>query len=282
MAELEKCVREIRGFVTHERFLLGQTVAEMRECALGGTIEVVNITDFPSDAILVSKTAIRTLNLRRLLASDAKAWLRRKWTGREVRRKERARKNKEYLEYLLWLWDVCVKLVLDAIDTDHTPDALPQIWWIGTGLGSSMPFHAAGIHSPGSTENTFSKAVSSYTPSIKTLGYAHRRARITKNTQASLLIATMPTTPADTLHSDMGKLCDLPGVVIEEKRVTEMVAGKISVQSLDSPSVAQVIDKMRDCTIAHFACHGSTDHADPSNSGLIMQRQDDQGLNKTD
>ncbi|KJZ69927.1 hypothetical protein HIM_10683 [Hirsutella minnesotensis 3608] len=278
MAELEECVKEIRGFAGHERFLLGQTVAEMQECALGGTIVVVNITDFRSDAILVSQTAIHTLGLPRLLASDAEAWLRKKWTGREARRRERARKNKEYLEYLLWLWDVCVKLVLDALDTDHTQDALPRIWWIGTGLGSSMPFHAAGVHSPGSTENAFSKAVSSYTPSIKTLGYAHRRARITKGTQVSLLVATMPTTPAVALNSDIGKPCDLPGVMIEDNHVTELLAGKIPVQSLNLPSVSQVIDKLRDCSIAHFACHGSTDHVDPSNSGLILQRQDDQGL----
>jgi CHAT domain-containing protein len=141
-----------------------------------------------------------------------------------------------------------------------------------------MPFHAAGVHSPGSTENAFSKAVSSYTPSIKTLGYAHRRDRITQSTQVSLLIATMPTTPADALSPDAGKPCDLPGIMTEEKHVTELVAGNMLVQSLNSPSVAQVIDKMRDCSIAHFACHGLTDHADPSNSGLILQRQDDQGL----
>lgn len=119
---------------------------------------------------------------------------------------------------------------------------------------------------------------SSYTPSIKTLGYAHRRAHTMEGTQASLLIATMPTTPAGASHSNIGKLCDLPGVTEEEKRVTELLAGNIPVQSLNSPSVAQVIDKMRDCTIAHFACHGSTDHVYPSNSSLILQRQGDQGL----
>ncbi|GJN78762.1 hypothetical protein PLIIFM63780_002271 [Purpureocillium lilacinum] len=219
LAELDRCVLEIWGFAGYERSLVSQTVAEMQQCALGGTIMVVNITDFRSHAILVSKAAVRTLNLPRLVASDAKAWLRKKWTGLEVHRDERGRKNKEYLEYFLWLWNVCVKLVLDAIDTDHTPDALPRIWWMGTGHGSSMPFRAAGVHSPDSTENTFSKAVSSYTPSIKTLGYAHHRARITKNTQASLLIATMPTTPAGALHSNTGKLSDLPGVTAEEKVV---------------------------------------------------------------
>ncbi|PWI64025.1 hypothetical protein PCL_00446, partial [Purpureocillium lilacinum] len=278
MAEFDECVKEIRGLAGHERFLLGQTVAEMQECAIGGTIVVVNITDFRSDAILVSKTAIRTLNLPRLLASDARAWLCEKWTGRDVRRKDRAKKNKDYLKYLRWLWDGCVKLVLDAVDTGHTPDALPRIWWVGTGLGSSMPFHAAGVHSPGSSENAFCKAVSSYTPSIKTLGYAHCRARATESLQASILIATMPTTPVDTSRPNPGKLCDLPGVVIEEERVRALLAGNIPVQSLKSPSAGHVIDRVRQCSIAHFACHGSTDHADPSNSALIFQRQDDQEL----
>ncbi|PWI64610.1 hypothetical protein PCL_09504 [Purpureocillium lilacinum] len=277
LAELEGCVKQIREFAGYGRFLLGQTAAEMKKCAQGGTIVVVNITHFRSDAILVSQAAIRTLNLPRLLASDAKAWLSKKWTG-QVRRRERAQNNKEYLEYLRWLWDVCVKLVLDAIDTNHRPDTLPRIWWVGTGLGSSMPFHAAGVHSPGSTENALSKAVSSYTPSIKALGYAHRRAHHTESSAISLLFATMPTTPADSSRPNAGRLCDLPGVVTEEKRVRELLTGSIPLQSLKSPSVADVMDQMRHCSVAHFACHGLTDHTDPSNSGLILQKQHGQAV----
>lgn len=48
---------------------------------------------------------------------------------------------------------------------------LPRIWWIGTGLASSLPFHAAGHHTTGSVENTYSCAISSYTPSLKSLRY---------------------------------------------------------------------------------------------------------------
>ncbi|PWI63994.1 hypothetical protein PCL_00833 [Purpureocillium lilacinum] len=272
LAELDRCIDDIRGCAGYERFLLGQTVTEMQECAQGGTIVVVNITDFRSDGILVSKSAIRALNLPRLLAADARAWLSKKWTGREVRRKDRGQKNKEYVEYLFWLWDVCVKPVLHALGVSSSTGALPRIWWIGTGLGSSMPFHAAGVHSPGSTENALSKVVSSYTASIKALGFAQRQARITEGTQASLLFTTMPTTPADPSHPDTGKLCDLPGVMLEEQRVRELLAGHMPMQSLRSPRVAHAIDRMRHCSIAHFACHGLTDHTDPLNSGLILQK----------
>jgi hypothetical protein len=38
----------------HERFLLGHTAAEIQECAAGGSIVVVNITDFRSDAIIIT------------------------------------------------------------------------------------------------------------------------------------------------------------------------------------------------------------------------------------
>ncbi|KAK4244031.1 CHAT domain-containing protein [Corynascus novoguineensis] len=181
VAELNACIREIRGITGNKRFLLGQTMAEIQERAVGGTIVVVNITGLRSDAILVSRAAIKTLNLPQLLASDVLAWLGKKWTGREVRRRERPQKNREYLEYL-----TC---------TDDRANDLPRIWWIGTGLGSSMPFYTARIHSPSSTENVFSRAISSYTPSIKALGYTQHRSRATGRAEGSLLIATMPTTP---------------------------------------------------------------------------------------
>ncbi|KAL2195348.1 CHAT domain-containing protein [Corynascus similis CBS 632.67] len=274
MAELNVCIREIRGIAGNERFLLGQTVAEIQECAVGGTVVVVNITKFRSDAILVSQAAIKALNLPRLLASDALVWLGKKWTGREVRRRERLQKNREHLQYVTWLWDVCVKPILDEVhSTEDGANGLPWIWWIGTGLGSSMPFHAAGIHSPSSTENAFSKAISSYTPSIKALGYSQRRSRATGSAKDSLLIATMPTTPAQGLQPDARKPPDLPGVVEEKKRISNVMNAYLSIEPLDLPSVDQVVNKLQDCLIARFACHGYTDHIDPSNSGLILQKQ---------
>ncbi|KAL2152172.1 hypothetical protein VTH82DRAFT_5356 [Thermothelomyces myriococcoides] len=275
----------------------------MQECAVGGTIIVVNITQVRSDAILVSRTAIKTLHLPRLDYETASAWLNKSWTGRKTRRRERPQKNKSYLEYLAWLWDVCTKPILDEIWCTHDgASGLPRVWWIGTGLGGSMPFHAAGVHLPGSTENAFSRAISSYTPSIKALGYAQRRERLTGSVQGSLLIAAMPTTPARisqpdahnlldfpdvfgdtvatmltmparTLQPDARYLPDLPGVVEEKNEVMNVMKACMTVDALDLPSVDQVVDRLKYCRIAHFACHGYTDHWDPSNSGLIFQKQ---------
>ncbi|KFX90204.1 hypothetical protein V490_06595 [Pseudogymnoascus sp. VKM F-3557] len=272
IADLDACVTEIRNTPGQERFLLGQTTAEMQECAAGGTIVIVNIA-IRSDAIIVSTEGIQVLNLPKLLYGDAKGWLDRKWTGR---RGERAQKNKEYLEYLSWLWEVCVKQVLDEVDNSHgTAYGLPRIWWIGTGLASSMPFHAAGKHFTGSTENALSRAISSYTPSIKALGYSRYRARAADPKGGTLLITTMPTTPGNDqgLGQNSHKPPRLPGVKEEKVQVTGVAGSHLKVESLDHPSVGQVIDRLENCYIAHFACHGYTDHSDPSNSGLILQKR---------
>jgi hypothetical protein len=60
-----------------------------------------------------------------------------------------------------------------------------------------MPFHAAGIHRAGLTETAYHRAVSSYAPSIKTLAHAHKRAKDSETMYGSLLVVSMPTTPAE-------------------------------------------------------------------------------------
>jgi tetratricopeptide (TPR) repeat protein len=266
--DLDACIGEIRNIMGYERFLLGQTIAEMQECAAGGSILVVNITEFRSDAIIVSPAAIKAINLSELSASDAKAWLSKDWTGR---RAERAAKNREYLAYLAWLWKSCVRQILDELRILHEPAAqdLSRVWWIGSGLASSMPFHAAGIHRIGTTETAYHKVVSSYTPSIKALAHARRRTKNLEMTRGSLLVVTMPTTPAD----GQRPLSGLPGVTREKDTLLGLSRGHISAEHMEQPSVDQVLEGLRRCCIAHFACHGSTDHVDPSKSGLILQRR---------
>ncbi|KAN0076282.1 CHAT domain containing protein [Elaphomyces granulatus] len=272
-AELDVCIRTIRGIPDHRRFLLGQTVAEMQECAGDGNVVVVNITEFRSDAIIVSRNTVKAVPLSQLSASDTIAWLSKRWTSRK--RSEQKKKNEEFLGYLSWLWQACVKQILDEISTQNQPtQGLPRVWWIGTGLASSMPFHAAGLHTRVSTENAYSRVISSYTPSIKTLAHARNWARSTdesRTAHGSLLITTMLTTPGACSEKDAPK--NLPGVIEEKNEIIKVAHDrKVTAIALDQPSAEQVLESLAACRIAHFACHGISDSLDPSNSGLILQK----------
>ncbi|KAN0071674.1 CHAT domain containing protein [Elaphomyces granulatus] len=271
-AELDACMRTIRGIPDYRRFLLGQTVAKMQECAGEGTVVVVNITEFRSDAILVSRNAVKTVPLSQLSAPDTRAWLSKSWTAKK--RSGQKQKNEEFLGYLSWLWQACVKQILGEISTQNRPtQGLPRVWWMGTGLASSMPFHAAGLHMRGSTENAYSRVISSYTPSIKALAYARNWARSTEESRAahgSLLVATMPTTPRGRSEKNPPK--DLPGVTKERDEIIKAAHDRINVVALNQPSAEQVLESLKVCRIAHFACHGTSDSLDPSNSGLILQK----------
>jgi CHAT domain-containing protein len=51
----------------------------------------------------------------------------------------------------------------------------------------------------------------------------------------------------------------------------EATNGVLKSEELDQPSATQVTESSKRCSIAHFACHGSSNRADPSNSGLVFQ-----------
>jgi hypothetical protein len=159
--------------------MAAQSIEAMQACAVGGNVVVVNVSQLRSDVIIVLPTGIRMIHLPSLSAADAEIWIGKQWHGL---RSERGARNKEYAEFLKWLWEVCVKHVLDAIGYTKSVsiEYLSRIWWIGTGLASSMPFHAAGDYSPGSTENTFNHVISSYAPSIKALSYSRSRCSVDK------------------------------------------------------------------------------------------------------
>jgi len=270
-AELELCIKSIQSVPGQELFMAAQSTEAMQACAVGGNVVVINISQLRSDAIIVSPTGIRTIRLPSLSAADAETWIGKQWHGL---RSERGARNKEYVEFLKWLWEVCVKHVLHAIRCTNnvSVEHCSRIWWIGTGLASSMPFHAAGDHSPGSTKNTFTHVISSYVPSIKALSYSRSRCSVDKGLQLKALIATMPVTPGMKPGLDR-----LPGVLDEKRSVIEILQHFITVEEIEQPSAAAVIHSVEYCDIAHFACHGRTSHIDPSSSGLILQRKDEPG-----
>lgn len=131
----------------------------------------------------------------------------------------------------------------------------------------------AGKHTPGSTENTYSKVISSYTASVKALSYSQNLSERVKQQMTDddpLLIATMPTTPKG--PTDENPPNKLKGVKNEQREIEKAAQDCISTVVLEHPSIHQVIKKLKESRFAHFACHGVSDGSDPSNSGLILQK----------
>ena len=125
----------------------------------------------------------------------------------------------------------------------------------------------------GSTENAYSRVISSYTPSIKALAYAQNWARSTEEPWAahgSLLITIMPTTPRG--RSEKHAPSALPGVIKEKDEILKAAQDRITTVVLNQPATEQVLESLETCRFAHFACHGISDSLDPSNSGLILQK----------
>ena len=101
---------------------------------------------------------------------------------------------------LEWLWDVAVKPVLNELGFTQMPshgETWPRVWWVGSGLLSILPIHAAGYHDSTPPETALDRVISSYASTVKSLSYA--RERVARANQVKLkekaILVAMPTTP---------------------------------------------------------------------------------------
>lgn len=84
--------------------------------------------------------------------------------------------------------------------------------------------------------------------------------------EQSLLVVKMLTTPG---HSP------LTGANREAEIIEGVAKQKWTVKSLAHPTASQVLEAISGASIAHFACHGSSDPADPMASHLLLQKEDE-------
>jgi tetratricopeptide (TPR) repeat protein len=266
-ADLEDCIRDIRQLPNQDRFLLPPATKVLMSCASEGPIVIVNITSFSSDAIIITTTEIKAINLPNIQGAEIAQY--RPWSLTADTRKatlvETSSGEDKISEPFSKLWSDCVRLVLEELGLMRPSKSqeLPRIWWIGTGLASSLPFHAAGLHSAGSIENTASYMISSYIPTIKALLHAREKAaEHAIDAENSVLLVKMPHTPGER---------NLSGVEAEDKAIRCVFGDSVRVRSLDRPSKNEVLENLGNFSIVHFACHGSSDSRDPSRSFLALQ-----------
>ena len=165
--QFDTILRTIRGFEGFERFLLGPSEGDLKALAKYGPIVFLNVSEVRSDAFLVESQRIRSLRLPQLNHNDLDAYSKRfLYAVQPMNIKSHSTATSELDEVLKWLWNVAVGPILDELGFKEPPigDKWPRVWWIGSGLLSVLPIHAAGHHSDGSARTAIDRVISSYVP----------------------------------------------------------------------------------------------------------------------
>jgi hypothetical protein len=274
--QFDSVVEGIRALPGFEGFLQGISSTGLMELALPGPIVVLNAAPgFPrSDAFIVTSVKIGSIPLPLLRYSDLESnfTLFRQALGRR-QLKTYVSAKADIRRVLEWLWDVAVGPVLDALCFRECPangSAWPHVWWVGTGMLSFLPIHAAGYNSDGSGPNTLDRVISSYAPTIQSLSYAREKTKkVSFEQPKAALLVSMPETP---------KVKPLVHVEAEVKELERIISTSMVKHILQRPTKKQVISLLDSCPIAHFACHGRSAVDDPSKSTLLLDDWEDDPL----
>jgi hypothetical protein len=269
-AAFGEVVAQIRSRAGFSGFMLPPSAAELAAQARDGPVAVLNVSHYRSDALLLTATGVTSVPLPQLTPAAVQA---------------RALSLRDDLdgtlnETLDWLWETAAKPVLDALGRGSlgpgalgpgalgpgslgpgapaSPAAgpLPRMWWMPTGALSLLPLHAAG--------QVMDRVVSSYVPTLRAL--AHARAARASGAAPRSLVVSMPFSPGGAA-SPPGGAASPPGAAEEIRLLRSVLPGP---RILTQPGRAEVLRRLSGCAIAHFACHGITNAADPSRTGLVL------------
>ncbi|MGW2081574.1 CHAT domain-containing protein [Streptomyces sp. NPDC001939] len=281
VAEFNATVAAIRGLEGLESFLLPPEPEELIAEARYGPVVVFNVSHSRGDALLLTTDGIDHLHLPGLSESTVTANVNRFHQALSVTGDRMAGITKHVAaqetlsEVLEWLWDTAAGPVMSALGFHHSPEAgevWPRIWWAAGGLLGLLPLHAAGHHRKGCEEErdrtVMDRVVSSYTPTVRALRHARRHGSVPSTTGPALIVA-MPTTPDANPLSRVADEAKTLYARLPQPRLL-MHAGTVPDVPTQAPTKANVLAQLTDCTIAHFACHGSSDPSDPSQSRLLL------------
>lgn len=273
-ARFETLLAEIRRSPGFAGFGLPPGEEELTDEAREGMLVVLTTSAYGSDALVVRPEGVTRVALagagEEEVTERAAAFQRRLRAARDADTSRPA-----LLAYvadtLAWLRAEIVAPVLAAAPPVPARDGRrARLWWIPCGPFTWLPVHAAaGAPRDGAARGAARGAVSSYTPSIRALHHARRRdaARRADGVVRSLIVAA-PRVPGAP---------ELPATAREAADLRALLPGHIRLGGPDGPADAAapataeaVLDHLRTCSVAHFACHGVTDEDDPSRSRLLL------------
>lgn len=271
--DIRSCLEKISALDGFHDFMQGPTQSDLEAAAARGPIVIVIVSPIRSDAIIITKDASDPLllPLPELKYQKAEEYRKADLTNPS---KNTDQKNRIIREMQIWLWDNCVKLVIQKLDNLSTSGpAKHHIWWMGIGMANFLPFHAAGNYVLNARETALSRAISLYISTFKLLIHGRRKLksecpepdvqRLPKiQPKPRLAVIVMPSTPG---------LPRLRGARREAKVVKEIFRNVYPRKIFLRPSAEKTLSEMRKCEIVHFACHGESDGQDPSSSCLLLE-----------
>jgi hypothetical protein len=255
-------IRQLAGF---ETFLLGPQQTELLAVAEQGPIILFNVAIRRSDALLVTRDGFKLLPLPNLkyheLESKARAM---KEALDSLSLSKYPKASVQMSRILEWLWVVAAGPVLEFLGYTEQPQEgsnWPRVWWINSSFMNILPIHAAGYHHEGSGNTVLDRVISSYAPSIRSLIYARQKISNVGSGEQKAVVVAMPKTTNS---------ADLPFVEKEVATLQTLLTTKVATVTLQNPKRIDVLSELRDCQIAHFACHGNS-LSDPSQSHLMQE-----------
>lgn len=280
-AELAELTRQVRARLTD--FGKPPTLDEARAEAAEGAVVILNVSPLRSDALLLTSEGITSVELTALtpktVAERVSAFRTAVDTVAANGGFAELLAAQDVLTSLLgWLWDAVAEPVLTRLGHIRQPgegESWPRLWWAPGGVLGLLPLHAAGHHAGPERRTVLDRAVSSYTPTLRALRHAREQARRQGAGPVAhhALLVAMPLTPG---LPDGGLLGQALDEVVRVRghfgEATLLCNPDVTVDPpADGPAVgAEVLARLPDVTVAHFACHGMTDGADPSRNRLLL------------
>jgi len=265
-------VGRIRAMAGWEQFLRPPPIARLRRQADAGPIVVVYASQWGADALIVTPDPAHPVQVVPLpnLTEDAayqqidrlRAAIDTATDDDDLDLAERA--QREVHAVLGWLWDTIAAPALDHLGITGEDGAWPRIWWCLVGELAYLPLHAAGHHTdPAATpprRTVLDRAVCSYAITLRALEHARAPRDTPPAAAGSAVIIAMPATPQAT---------ELPGVADEAQALSRLLGCPLTLTGPDAThqAVAAALPRHR---IAHFACHGLSDWANPAASRLVL------------
>jgi tetratricopeptide (TPR) repeat protein len=239
------------------RHLVGPPqLEELLAAASQGPVVIVNVSEYRCDALVMSEGQVRTVPLPRLtkqaVAEQVQALLD---AADDVR-------TAEVHDVLSWTWDCVVEPVFTDLGLTTQPPAGQEthLWWCPTGLTAFLPLHAAGARTSNAHtgDSALYLAVSSYTPTLRTLIQLRQRQPAQEASPSGPLIVAMPKTPG---QPDLDSATEEADDIEQRAPVHELLTGTSATRDA-------VAEAMPHHLWAHYACHGSQELHEPFRGAL--------------